>query len=275
VLTAPAAGAQVGTPPAAPRFDSAAPATPSPTSQGAGLIDGFGPWLPLVAILGAVGGVAYGARTRGRRRSAIDAYEVPPTSVIHVPKIYGGRPPEASAEVDIEVDVLAAEAETSEPEPDRTGERRLAAEFAALPEGEWWVVDDLPIGRGGANIDKLVIGAGGVFTITAKKSWWPVWIAERMALVAGRRTTYLQDAVADANAVRDRLARATDTAVPVFPVMVFVDTNLTVDATPPDVAVVHVDDLVDWLLTRPPLLTPDEARSIGIGIGASRAAIPD
>jgi hypothetical protein len=273
LLTAPAAGAQVGTPSAARAVPSATLRTATPHSADQGVVGGFGPWLSILAVLGTVAGVVQGVRTRSRHRAAHDATarasmtaSLPPrwavpmasSSVIHVPNVYSGRALGTRADVDI-TPIEPEPAEPPEPAPDRTAERRVAAELAGLPNGAWWVVDDLVVGDDGAQRGNLLIGVGGIFTVIAKDDAWPVRVAERMVLVAGRRTAYLQDAVADGKALTERLTRASGSFLRVFPVIAFVNTAVSVEAMPRDAAVVPVNDLVDWLVDRPPALTSDEA----------------
>ena len=47
------------------------------------------------------------------------------------------------------------------------GEERMGNILGRLPQG-WHVFHDLPIGARGANVDHLVIGPAGVFTINTK-----------------------------------------------------------------------------------------------------------
>jgi len=44
------------------------------------------------------------------------------------------------------------------------------------PQSPWAVWHDLPIGTRGANVDHLVVGPGGVFSVNTKKTHGRVWL---------------------------------------------------------------------------------------------------
>ena len=48
------------------------------------------------------------------------------------------------------------------------GERLVGAELDRLAPHEWWVFHAIPRGSAGTDIDHLVIGVGGVFTVNTK-----------------------------------------------------------------------------------------------------------
>lgn len=121
---------------------------------------------------------------------------------------------------------------------------------------------DLPIGDHGANLDHLVIGAGGVFCINAKRSTGHVWVAERTLLVNGTKTDYLPNAVSEARRVSKRLTAACGTPVAVRPIIAVVTDALTIKAQPSDVTVVAADELVRHLTGLTARFTPQDAYEI-------------
>ena len=48
------------------------------------------------------------------------------------------------------------------------GERVVGEELEKLASKGWTVVHDVPVGERGANIDHVVVGPGGVFTVNSK-----------------------------------------------------------------------------------------------------------
>ena len=101
----------------------------------------------------------------------------------------------------------------------------------ALHGTTWRVLHDLVIGSRGANVDHLVIGPGGVFTINTKNVSGSVWVAERALLIGGtKHSEFLPKAVNEAAHVSSRLSRAVGAHVDVSPAIVFVDSELTVKA---------------------------------------------
>src|SRR2546430_2430149 len=49
------------------------------------------------------------------------------------------------------------------------GEELVAAQLAKLDRTRWSVLHDIPIGQRHANVDHLVFGPGGVFSLNTKK----------------------------------------------------------------------------------------------------------
>src|SRR5947209_4421219 len=71
------------------------------------------------------------------------------------------------------------------------GEQLVGRELAKLASPPWYVFHDIPIGGRGANVDHLVIGPGGVFSVNAKNLTGKVWVTERTFRHNGYRTDYL------------------------------------------------------------------------------------
>ncbi len=140
------------------------------------------------------------------------------------------------------------------------GERQVGSELARLPSGQWWVFHDLPRGDSGTNLDHLVIGVGGVYTINTKNLSGNVWVAERVLMVNGVRTSYLPAAVYEARDTQRRLSRA-GRPVDVAPLLVFTR-PITVKALPPDVGVLSIDMVRPWFERLPRVLTPEQAYEI-------------
>lgn len=69
------------------------------------------------------------------------------------------------------------------------GEEEVARRLAELPEDQWTVLHDLPLGACGANLDHLVIGPGGVFALNAKHLTGRVWVATCSCTTGTRPTT--------------------------------------------------------------------------------------
>ena len=88
------------------------------------------------------------------------------------------------------------------------GERAVASALAQLPDG-WTVLHSLPVGRSGADIDHLVVGPAGIFTIDTKYYIdASVWVAGRTVVIAGRKQSNIARAEADARRVDRLLADA-------------------------------------------------------------------
>ena len=145
-----------------------------------------------------------------------------------------------------------------------SGNNSSHAALEALHGATWRVLHDLVIGSRGANVDHLVIGPSGVFTINTKNVSGPVWVAERALLVAGtKHSEFLPKAVNEAANVSTMLSRAVGTHVDVTPAIVFVDSELTVKAMPTDVTVLGIEQLARWLKSRPTVFTSEQVNALG------------
>jgi hypothetical protein len=148
------------------------------------------------------------------------------------------------------------------------GERRVGKTLAKLPKAEWAVLHDVPIGGRGANVDHLVIGPGGVFTLNTKNLTGKVWVAERVFLHNGHRTDYLPKAHREGERVARLLDAATGHPVTVTPVLVVMADEFVVKAQPSDVVVLRRRELVRWLRAQPRML--DHAAVLRVGAKAHR-----
>jgi hypothetical protein len=73
------------------------------------------------------------------------------------------------------------------------GEQAVAAQLARL-DSEWLVLHAIPVGNRGSDIDHLVIGPGGVFTINTKHH--PdasIWVGGNTFMVNGQRQPYVRN----------------------------------------------------------------------------------
>ena len=75
------------------------------------------------------------------------------------------------------------------------GEETIGAKLREqLTKGGWYVLHSIPVGKRGSDIDHVVIGPAGVFTINTKKHpGKKVWVSKNAILVNGHRTDYLRN----------------------------------------------------------------------------------
>lgn len=94
------------------------------------------------------------------------------------------------------------------------GEEATGEELAHLPAG-WRALHSVPVGSHGADIDHVVIGPGGVFTINTKQH--PnssVWVAGDIFLVNGVRQPYVRNARFEARRTERLLSDRAGFSVP-------------------------------------------------------------
>jgi hypothetical protein len=129
---------------------------------------------------------------------------------------------------------------------------------------EWTVLHAVPVGTGSSDIDHVLIGPAGVFTLNTKNhAGQSVWVAGRTLMVAGRKQRHLYNAGYEAARAAKLLTRAAAETVEVTGIVVVVaPKSLTVRERPSVVAVVTDRQLLRWLNSRPNVLTPRQLRII-------------
>lgn len=137
------------------------------------------------------------------------------------------------------------------------GEEEVARRLRGLGDG-WHVIHAVPVGEKDSDIDHVVIGPPGVFTLNTKNhSKGKVWVAERAFMVNGQKTDYLRNSRHEANRAKRLLSSACGFPVTVEPVIVVMAADLTIKDQPPDVHVVARKRITKWLIGRPPMLSPE------------------
>jgi len=128
----------------------------------------------------------------------------------------------------------------------------------------WTVLHAVPVGAGASDIDHVLIGPGGVFTLNTKNhAGQSVWVAGRTLMVSGKRQRHLYNASHEAARAAKLLTRGVNAAVEVTGVVVVVaPKSMTVRERPSEVAVVTDRQLLRWLSDRPNVLTPRQAAAI-------------
>ncbi len=136
---------------------------------------------------------------------------------------------------------------------------------------EWTVLHAVPVGAGASDIDHVLIGPAGVFTLNTKNhSRQDVWVGERAIMVGGHRQHHLPHSRYEAARAAKRLSAAVGEPVSATPVLVLVEPkNLTIKQRPVDVHVLTDRELWRWLQRRRPVLTTEQVARI-----AAAAVVP-
>ncbi|MEV0178451.1 nuclease-related domain-containing protein [Streptomyces sp. NPDC050625] len=143
------------------------------------------------------------------------------------------------------------------------GERRVGAELNRLGRHGWRVLHSVPLANK-VDIDHLLIGPGGVFSINTKHHHKrAVWVGDDSVKVDhGKPAPYARKSRAEAKRVGRVLECYCDFPVPVEPVLVFVGvTELKVVATQLDVRV-YQERQVSALAPLSGVLTADQVAQV-------------
>ena len=129
----------------------------------------------------------------------------------------------------------------------------------------------MPVGTGTSDIDHVVIGPPGVFSINTKHhDGKDVRVGAKRILVSGQRTDYLRNSLFEAKRASQLLSVALKCIVDVTPVIVIVRARrVTVRERPATVVVLRERQLAGWLARRPAVFTPADVARI-----ADAAALP-
>jgi hypothetical protein len=118
------------------------------------------------------------------------------------------------------------------------GEQIVGKQLDRLEKLGWTIVHDVPVGENGANIDHVIVGPGGVFTVNSKYHWGGrVWVGGSTMMVNGTRVDYLRKARWEAQRAAKLLSAAYGEAVAVTALLSVVCENRTVKSQPVDGAV--------------------------------------
>lgn len=151
------------------------------------------------------------------------------------------------------------------------GEREVGALLAQLGP-DWTVLHAVPVGKGSSDIDHVLIGPGGVFTVNTKRhAGQAVWTAKNTLMVAGQRQRHIPNAVYEAKRASKLLSAEVGHTVHVSAVVVIVGAkSLTVREKHSEVAVMTPRQLLRSLNRRRPVLTTGQ-----LSILSAAAARPE
>ena len=135
----------------------------------------------------------------------------------------------------------------------------------------WRVVHAVPVGSKDSDIDHVVVGPPGVFTVNTKNhSGQSVWVARTTFLVAGQRKPWIRNSEHEAARAARLLTDAVGAPVVVRPLIVVTNPrSLTVKEPPREVTVLTARRLVRWLRMQPPVLSDDQVGDISLAAAST------
>jgi Nuclease-related domain len=143
------------------------------------------------------------------------------------------------------------------------GEIVVAERLEQLGE-DWRVVNAVPVGAAGSDIDHVVVGPSGVFTISPKAyASKRVWAAGQALGINGFKRDYIRSSQDDAARASKLLTTAVGREIVVTPLIVMVGiSELNYGLRRPEVDVVTSRGIVRNLMRRVRILSPDEVDEI-------------
>jgi len=155
------------------------------------------------------------------------------------------------------------------------GEEMVGKELAKLSEG-WQVLHAVQVSEAGTDIDHVVIGPAGVFTLNTKRHPdGKVTVYDRALYVNGTQVDYLPKSRGEARRASRLLTDACGFPVSVRSAIVFVDLeDIKEKGQPDDVLITTRRRLVKLLQGFPVTLGPDQLRVIQQQACSSRTWLP-
>ncbi|TQM54593.1 nuclease-related domain-containing protein [Humibacillus xanthopallidus] len=145
------------------------------------------------------------------------------------------------------------------------GEETVAAELWRIARpGAWRYVHSVPVGTRGSDIDHVLVGPGGVFTLNTKAHpGASIWVGEHTFMVNGRKQPYLRNSRHEAARASRLLTAATGSPIEAHSVIVLVDPGkLTIRTSPRDVTITTRRGLKRWASALPSVLPDQEVETI-------------
>jgi hypothetical protein len=141
------------------------------------------------------------------------------------------------------------------------GELEVARLLDRLDDS-WTVLHAVPVGSGDTDIDHVLIGSRGVFTINTKNhSGRRIWATGTGFSVDGRTQRYIHASLHEAGRASDLISGSAGLRVPVTPLLVVVD-PAAITGTWPDVLVLPANGLLRWLKRQPRAFADDTVAEI-------------
>ncbi len=138
------------------------------------------------------------------------------------------------------------------------GEEKVAAQLAKLAKRDkrWRYLHAIPVGKKGSDIDHLVVGPGGVYSLNAKRHPGAnLWIGGNTFMVNGHRQDYVRNSRFEAERASRLLTASCGRQVHVMGVIVPVDAkSITIKSAPTGVGIVNRMGLMKWLAERGTIL---------------------
>jgi hypothetical protein len=146
------------------------------------------------------------------------------------------------------------------------GEEKVAAQLAKVikKDPRWRVIHAIPVGSRGTDIDHLMIGPGGVFTINTKHHpGAKIWVGGSTFLVDGHKQPYVRNSRHEASRASDLLADGCGFPVSVEGVIVTVNADDVVIKTQPEgVSVLPRMQVTRWLLRHGAVMDTDTIEAV-------------
>ena len=155
------------------------------------------------------------------------------------------------------------------------GEAKVGARLDMLKEDGWQVLHSVPVGARGCDIDHVLIGPGGTFTVNTKNHRTAdVWVAERRLTVNGHKKSYYAKSHYEAERAARLLSATVGLGVLVRPVLVILCRSFHVKSQPEDVTVLSSMDVPRHFKRMPEVLSSEQIGAVFVHARRSTTWLP-
>ena len=145
-----------------------------------------------------------------------------------------------------------------------SGEETVGERLEKLKVDGWFVLHAVPVGTRGSDIDHVVIGHGGVYTINTKTHpGGKIWVSPKQIRVNGHPEPYLRNSRFEGDRASKLLSAAVGFPVIAKPVLIFLTgtwiPNVTIRQRPDDVLILDRLDVPKAFQRAPQRLSQEEA----------------
>jgi len=142
------------------------------------------------------------------------------------------------------------------------GEEEVAKQLNKLGDS-WRILHGVPVGSNGTDIDHVLIGPAGVFTLNTKNHLGKrVTVYEYVIYVSGTKQPYLAKSRAEGKRSSKILSGACGFEVTVNPMIVIMASEIVFKGSPNDVKVIGRREVAEWIGRQNPRLSPEQVESI-------------
>lgn len=145
-------------------------------------------------------------------------------------------------------------------------EELVAAQLtkAARKDRRWQFIHSVPVGKRGSDIDHLIIGPGGIFTVNTKHHpKAKIWVGGDTFLVNGHQNPYIRNSRHEAARAAKLLTAACGFPVHVEGLIVTVNAaDVTIKSAPDGVHIAWRNDVAKWLLRHGDILSTETVQAV-------------
>lgn len=147
------------------------------------------------------------------------------------------------------------------------GEETIGGRLEKLRGVGWHILHSVPVGNRGSDIDHVLVGPGGVYTLNTKTHPdGKIWVSKTTVMVNGHKQPYLRNSRFEADRAAKLLSAAVGWRVEVTPALIFLTgtfiPQVTIKDKPEGVIVLDRLDLPRYFRKRQPRLSPSEVGQV-------------